>query len=161
MGTYQLIYQSQSLVPFEHEEIVALLAKCRAFNATHDITGLLLYTPDGRFLQVLEGEESAVRCLYLNRISGDPRHFNSRIYSEGPALKRSFPNWPLGFREASANVLRTLLSNVPPDRPGLLVPRPHTRPELMKLLKDFIAHNEVPADLPDPWPADTWHASMH
>ena len=60
MKLYQLIYQSQSLVPFEKEEIVALLAGCRAYNATHNITGLLLYTPDGRFLQVLEGEESIV-----------------------------------------------------------------------------------------------------
>ena len=161
MEIYQLIYQSQSLVPFEKEEIVALLAGCRAYNVTHNITGLLLYTPDGRFLQVLEGEESAVRALYMNVIAADPRHFNARVYSEGPALKRSFPNWPLGFREASANVLRTLLSNVPSDRPGLLIPRPHTRPELMKLLKEFLAHNEVPANLPDPWTADTWHASVH
>ena len=161
MGTYQLIYQSQSLVPFEKEEIVTLLAGCRAYNVAHQITGLLLYTPDGRFLQVLEGEESTLRNLYLNRISVDPRHFNSRVYGEGPALKRSFPNWPLGYREASATVLRTLLSNVPPDRPGLLVPRPHTRPELMKLLHEFLAHNEVGAHLPDPWTADTRHASVY
>ena len=161
MRIHQLIYQSQSLVPFEKEDIVTLLTKCRAYNAAHNITGLLLYTPDGRFLQVLEGDESAVRSLFLNRISFDPRHFNSRVYSEGPALKRSFPNWPLGFRNATANVLRILLSNVPPDRPGLLVPRPHTRPELMKLLKEFLAQNEVPASLPDPWTADTRHASVH
>ena len=63
MGLYQLIYQSQSLVPFEKEEIVTLLARCRAYNTTHNITGLLLYTLDGRFLQVLEGEESIVRSL--------------------------------------------------------------------------------------------------
>ena len=50
MGLYQLICQSQSLVPFEKEEIVTLLAGCRAYNTTHNITGLLLYTPDGRFL---------------------------------------------------------------------------------------------------------------
>ena len=161
MEIYQLIYQSQSLVPFKKEEIVTLLANCRAYNTTHNITGLVLYTPDGRFLQVLEGDENAVRSLYLNRISADPRHFISRIYSEGPALKRSFPTWPLGFREASANVLRTLLSNVPPDRPGLLVPRPHTRPELLKLLKEFLAHCDVAAHLPDPWTADTRHASVH
>ena len=160
MGTYQLIYQSQSLVPFEKEEIMTLLAICRAYNAAHGITGLLLYTPDGRFLQVLEGEESAVRRLYLNRISADPRQFGCRVYGEGPALKRSFPDWPLGFREATANVLRTLLSNVPPDRPGLLVPRPHTRPELLKLLKEFLAHNEVDANLPDPWATDSWPVSV-
>ena len=151
MGLYQLIYQSQSLVPFEKEEIVTLLARCRAYNTTHNITGLLLYTLDGRFLQVLEGEESIVRSLYLNKISTDPRQFSCRIYSEGPTLKRSFPNWPLGFRNASADVLRTLLGNVPPDRPGLLVPRPHTRPELLKLLQEFLTNGEVKASQEDPW----------
>ena len=160
MGVYQLIYQSQSLVPFEKEEMVTLLATCRTYNAAHHITGLLLYTPDGRFLQVLEGDESIVRSLYLNKIATDPRHFNCRVYGEGPALKRTFPDWPLGFREATANVLRTLLSNVPPDRPGLLVPRPHTRPELLKLLKEFLAHNEVDANLPDPWATDSWPVSV-
>ena len=160
MRVYQLIYQSQSLVPFEKEEMVTLLATCRAYNAAHHITGLLLYTPDGRFLQVLEGDESIVRSLYLNKIAADSRQFNCRVYGEGPALKRSFPDWPMGFREATANVLRTLLSNVPPDRPGLLVPRPHTRPELLKLLKEFLAHSEVNVNLPDPWAADSWPVSV-
>ena len=161
MEIHQLIYQSQSLIPFENEEIMTLLANCRPYNAAHGVTGLLLYTPDGRFLQVLEGEESVVHGLYQNRIAKDPRHFNSRIYGEGPALKRSFPNWPLGFRKAGPHVLRTLLSYVPPDWPGLLIPRPHTRSELLKLLDDFLTHNEVDATLPDPWTADFRYARVH
>ncbi|ALW85860.1 hypothetical protein AUC43_12605 [Hymenobacter sedentarius] len=146
MGLYQLIYQSQSLVPFETPELTALMHQARAFNRIHHITGLLLYTPDGRFLQVLEGEEEEVRDLYYNHIVFDPRHFNCRVLAEGPCQRRNFADWTMGFRVAQAQDLRKLLSPVPPDIPGLLVPRPHTRPELLELLLDFVANCET-----EPW----------
>lgn len=139
METYQLVYQSQSLVPFALAELAELLRRARAYNRRQDLTGILLYTPDGRFLQVLEGPAPAVRHLYFNRIAPDPRHGDVRVFSEGPALWRSFAGWPLAFCTASATDLRTLLSSVPPDTPALLVPRAHTRPELMALLLDFAA----------------------
>ena len=34
------------------------------------------------------------------------------------------------------------------------------RPELLKLLKEFLAHNEVDANLPDPWATDSWPVSV-
>ena len=58
-------------------------------------------------------------------------------------------------------MLSNRASNVPSDRPGLLVPRPRTRPELMQLLHEFLATCDVPAHLPDPWAADTRHAELH
>ncbi|MCC3152246.1 BLUF domain-containing protein [Hymenobacter sp. BT770] len=146
MGLYQLIYQSQSLVPFETPELMDLMHQARAFNRTHHITGLLLYTPDGRFLQVLEGEEEVVRDLYYNHIVFDPRHYNCQVLADGPCMRRSFADWTMGFRVAQARDLRKLLSPVPPDIPGLLVPRPHTRPELLELLLDFVANCET-----EPW----------
>ncbi|WP_460549947.1 BLUF domain-containing protein [Hymenobacter daeguensis] len=142
MGAYQLIYQSQSMVPFETPELLTMLRKARAYNARLGITGLLLLTPDGRFLQVLEGRRDDVRALYYQRIAADPRHYNCRVYDEGPCWERAFPQWRMGFRPATAQVLRTLLSYVPPDGPGLLVPRPHTRAELLALLQDFVTTGE-------------------
>jgi hypothetical protein len=147
MGAYQLIYQSQSMVPFEQPELLAMLRKARTNNAHHDITSVLLYTPDGRFLQLIEGRREAVRSLYFNRIVNDPRHFNCRVYDEGPCWERAFPQWRMGFRPATAQVLRTLLSYVPPDGPGLLVPRPHTRAELLALLQDFVATGQIVPEL--------------
>lgn len=146
MHLYQLIYQSQSLVPFETPELTALLMQSRANNLRHAITGLLLYTPDGRFLQVLEGPHKAVRHLYHRRIAVDPRHFSCRVLSEGPCQHRAFADWRMGFRVAQPQHLRTLLGYMPPDSPALLVPRPHTRPELLELLHDFVAQCEV-----EPW----------
>jgi hypothetical protein len=147
MGAYQLIYLSRSMVPFDTPEMVSLLQKCRANNTLLDITGLLLYTPDGRFLHVLEGRRDAVRHLYLNRISHDPRHFDIRVLDEGPCWERTFPQWRMGFRPATAQHLRTLLSYVPPDGSGLLVPRPHTRTELLDLLQEFVATGEITPEL--------------
>ena len=146
MALYQLIYQSQSLVPFETPELTALLRQSRAYNRAHHLTGLLLYTPDGRFLQVLEGEQSAVRDLYYKNIVMDPRHFNCRVLTDGPTLRRSFADWTMGFRMATALDLRHLLQLVPPDGPALRVPRPHTRPELLELLHEFVANGET-----EPW----------
>ena len=146
MRLYQLIYQSQSLVPFDAPELTALLVQCRASNARTGITGLLLYTPDGRFLQVLEGECAAVRQLYYQRIVADPRHFGCRVLSEGECQHRGFADWRMGFRVAQPWHLRTLLGYVPPDSPALLVPRPHTHPELLALLRDFVTQCQT-----EPW----------
>lgn len=142
MSLYQILYQSQSLVPFEPLELAALLHHSRANNEQRAISGILLYTPDGRFLQVLEGEDEAVRRLYHQRIVADPRHYNCRVLSEGPCQHRSFPNWPMGFRHAHAHHLRTLLGTTQANNQSLLVPRPHTRPELLALLLELAASGE-------------------
>ena len=151
MALYQLIYQSLALIPFETPDLTALLHRCCSYNQRHDITGLLLYTQDGRFLQVLEGEEHEVRRLHFNSIAMDPRHHSCRILSEGPCAQRSFAGWAMGFRLATPRDFRTLLSSVPPDSRGLLVPRPRTRPELMLLLHQFIESGEVEATIEHPW----------
>lgn len=151
MALYQLIYQSISLVPFEEPELVALLEKSRGYNCQRHLSGLLLYTADGRFFQVLEGEQEAVRHLYFNRIVADPRHHLCRVFSEGPCPKRTFADWTMGFRRALPLHLRTLLSPVPSDIPGLLIPRPHTRAELMGLLTNFLEECEVETAREVPW----------
>ncbi|WP_210515842.1 BLUF domain-containing protein [Hymenobacter terricola] len=151
MSLYQLIYQSQSLVPFEARELQALLTSSRANNQQLGISGMLLYTPDGRFLQVLEGDQQAVRTLYYHHILADPRHHSCRVLCEGHCLRRSFADWSLAYRAAQAPDLRTLLGYVPPDTPALLVPRPRTRPELVELLLEFMSKGE----------ANSWLEAQH
>ena len=142
MGLYQLVYQSQSLVPFETPDLLALLRQARSYNQRHDITGLLLYTPDGRFLQVLEGEQAAVQHLYYDQIVADPRHWQCQVVGEGPCRYRSFTDWSMGFRLAHPQDLRIWLGYVSPDSPALFMPRPHTRPELLALLCEFVAQGD-------------------
>lgn len=136
MSTYQLLYQSQSLVPFGPRELDELLARARARNQPLGLNSILLYTPDGRFLQFIEGPREAVRALYEVRLLADPRHYNCQLLSEGPSETASFSGFPMRFFPAQALDLRRLLAPVPV--PGaLLVPRPHTRPEFVELLLEF------------------------
>lgn len=145
MNLYQLIYQSQSLVPFGTPELTALLNQCRAYNQAHGISGILLYTPGGKFLQVLEGTQAAVQNLYQHRIVADPRHTNCRVFGEGPCQRRTFADWTMAFRAAPDLDLRTLLDYVSlgNDNLALLMLRPPIRLELLELLLDFMADGET------------------
>ena len=60
-------------------------------NLAVGLTGLLL-TVHGHFIQALEGDINAVRSTYA-RISMDPRHYDQRIISQGPAERRLFGDW--------------------------------------------------------------------
>lgn len=99
-----LVYVSSANTLFSPSELVDLLAQCHEQNATVGITGMLLYK-DGNFMQVLEGEEEAVRALH-SKISRDPRHQGLLTLAQGPLAERQFPDWSMGFRDLNAaNVL--------------------------------------------------------
>ena len=138
MGLYHLIYQSQALVPFSDPELTALLHQCRAHNRQVHVTGLLLHAPDGRFLQILEGEEAAVRQLYYESILSDPRHYQCQVLGEGNCAERSFADWSMGFRVAQAEELQALLQHGALNAPTRLGPKPTIRPELLELLLNFV-----------------------
>ncbi len=53
---------------------------------------------NGNFMQVLEGDEEAVRGLY-ERIAEDPRHGGEITLQEGFVEERQFPDWSMGFRD--------------------------------------------------------------
>ncbi|AHJ97829.1 BLUF domain-containing protein [Hymenobacter swuensis] len=138
MSLYHLVYQSQALVPFTVPELTELLKQARAHNQQLHVTGLLLHSSDGRFLQVLEGEEADVRQLYYQRIQPDPRHYHCLVLGEGRCTRRSFAKWDMGFYVAQADDITTLLQSsavLPPDNTGR---QPTISPELITLLLDFV-----------------------
>ena len=138
MNLHQLVYQSRALIFFEAADLADLLSKSRIYNRDHGITGLLLFTPDGRYLQLLEGDRAVVHELY-HHIEADPRHADCRIISEAPSAARCFANWHMAYRPAQAVTLRTLLAPViPPDSAALLLPRPRPHVEFVELLLDFV-----------------------
>ena len=139
MGLYHLVYQSQALVPFAATELTALLQQSRRHNQQTHITGLLLHSPDGRFLQILEGEDADVRQLYYQLIASDPRHHQCRVLGEGSCAERSFADWSMGFLVAQEKQLHALLENSSLNAPTRLGPKPTIRPELLKLLLEFVA----------------------
>lgn len=103
---YHVIYVSSASRLMDVEELGALLSKSRDYNSRHGITGVLLYR-DGNFLQILEGDESAVRAIF-SRISCDPRHRGLITLSEGPSERREFPEWWMGFREMKLSEVELL-----------------------------------------------------
>ena len=123
--------------------LAGLLHQCRTYNQQHDITGVLLHTPEGRFLQVLEGPETAVRHLYYHAILSDSRHHHCQVLGEGPWPQRSFATWTMGFRHAQPHDLRTLLGEAASDDLGLM-PRPYPRPQLLGLVLDFMKNDLIP-----------------
>lgn len=146
MGLYHLLYHSQARQPFDPPALTALLHQARAFNREHHLSGLLLHTPDGRFFQILEGEEAVVRALYYDHIVPDPRHHSCRLVGAGACAERSFADWNMGFRVANAAELHALLAAGTPHALVLFAPQPRVRPELLKRLLDFVAHHELESD---------------
>jgi hypothetical protein len=99
-ATFQLIYSSKAEHPFTASELLSLLERARAFNASHDISGLLLYA-DGRFIQVLEGAPEVIQSLQL-RIENDPRHDHVRVLMQRRIAHRDFAEWHMAFRQVDA-----------------------------------------------------------
>ena len=91
----EIVYTSSAIKPFSEDQLIALLQKSRTNNAPLGITGMLLYK-NGEFMQVLEGEENAVRSL-SKRIAADPRHTNFKVLMDRPCTDREFPDWSMGF----------------------------------------------------------------
>ena len=95
---FQLIYSSRATRPFSDEDLRGLLRRARAKNEALNITGVLIHR-QGRFAQLLEGDESVVRDLYAT-ICEDDRHTDLVGHREEPVASRLFPNWWMGFEHA-------------------------------------------------------------
>lgn len=94
---YHLVYISSAKPGFGKAQMRALLDRSRRKNTMLGITGLMLHH-EGKILQVLEGEERAVRALY-EVIQADPRHTGCTVLLEEAAPARQYPHWPMTFRD--------------------------------------------------------------
>lgn len=89
----QLLYISSVTRAASDERVGEILATSRRNNAAAGVTGLLLY--DGkRFLQALEGSETAVSTIY-ERIKRDTRHRGIVLLSSKIVETRSFGEWSM------------------------------------------------------------------
>jgi hypothetical protein len=93
---HQIIYMSYAVAPLTNAQLYHLLALARRRNTELAITGILLYGNE-RFMQVLEGEEDAVRTLY-ELIKRDSRHQNVIMYVDKPITRRTFMEWAMAFQ---------------------------------------------------------------
>ena len=105
MQLYFLIYVSIASDELGSEELLDLLRISRENNLRDDITGLLLYK-ERRFMQLLEGPETAV-CATYARITRDARHHDATVLLEGETNERDFVDWTMGFHDLDDEVARS------------------------------------------------------
>ena len=130
---YQLLYHSRATAQLGEAELPELLERARHYNAEHHITGLLLHS-NGYFVQVLEGEETAVRDLFA-KIQQDPRHQEVEMVRQGPGPRR-FAEWSMGFGHVAEPKLRQTLNAIDLEWP-FRVPNIDD-PHLQALLDAFV-----------------------
>ncbi len=95
MELKQIIYAS-SLAPGQDENCLEEILKTAvANNRKNGFTGLLLYV-NRSFLQVLEGESTALDALF-EKIRKDPRHTRPWTLSSALVAKREFADWSMGL----------------------------------------------------------------
>ena len=96
---FQLGYVSAATVDFSADDLIELLTKARVNNAKLGVTGMLL-CHEGSFIQILEGEQSAVEKLYRH-IAKDTRHAETMLLFRATATERAFDQWTMGFHRLS------------------------------------------------------------
>ncbi|RIJ22211.1 BLUF domain-containing protein [Henriciella barbarensis] len=92
----RLIYLSKARPSLHGDALYDLLAAARDHNRRAAITGLLIQQ-DQFCLQVIEGDEAAVRGSFA-RIRRDWRHENCHVIFHDDVPGRLFPGWPLAYR---------------------------------------------------------------
>lgn len=108
-----LIYFSKSSGLLSEESLQQILRESREWNVEHGITGMLVYVEgkfltgdqnnaetilEGRFIQVLEGNEADVQEIY-EKIRADRRHTGLVVLKKGIMSDRSFTDWAMGFKQ--------------------------------------------------------------
>lgn len=131
---HTLLYRSQAVHPFPHPSDLDILRSAWANNRRNGITGFLVRTRH-HFVQFVEGPRDAVHRLHEELIV-DPRHVAFEVLAEGPAERRQFPDWSMGYAEFEEDdrlkqVFRTAVGPATESREAI--------PPLLACMKDIAA----------------------
>jgi len=138
----RIIYCSQATTDGSPEELVALLELSRRNNERGGLSGMLLYSSQS-FLQVLEGEETALTSTY-DRILRDDRHMNLRLLMDADVAAPMFPDWTMGFDHVDDDELADSLDGFTPATTYPLVnPDLITNAAVATTLLGLYARNKV------------------
>jgi hypothetical protein len=133
------VYTSTATRHLTEDDLAELLRQCLRNNARVGLTGLLLYR-DGRFMQVLEGPDDAVRDVFAV-IAADDRHSEVRLLLDEGITERAFPDWGMAFRTVDDATARQLDGyDEFLDRPAVAAARPDAPSRARWLLEWFRSH---------------------
>ena len=88
------LYVSRAVGPQTTTVTGSILLSAQAYNQLHGISGVLCQG-QGLYLQVLEGDRSAINRLYA-RIIRDPRHKDVELLQLEEISERRFSGWTMG-----------------------------------------------------------------
>lgn len=116
MGLQSIAYVSTAVRLLDENQLLELLTTSRERNRREDVTGLLLYS-NGRFIQCIEGPETALRNLYAD-IQVDSRHKNVTLLVDEPINGRDFGSWTMGYVPLDGKAFDSLLASNWPLKEG-------------------------------------------
>ena len=99
----QSVYWSVATEPMPKSKLYKILVEARVNNKLSNVTGLLVFV-DGRFLQVLEGDQGVVSSL-LDKISNDSRHKDLKVVYKTNIEQRTFASWQMAYVSLSPKEL--------------------------------------------------------
>lgn len=109
----RLLYYSIASREMTMMDLKGILDVARKNNHQRDITGMLCFDNE-YFLQILEGEPTAVSELFLI-IGNDERHHDVTIMGVQSIEKRAFGEWNMGYA-GSSEVLQAQLATLKIDK---------------------------------------------
>ncbi|MFM9999774.1 MAG: BLUF domain-containing protein [Burkholderiaceae bacterium] len=95
----RILYASRAVGPQTSTVTASILAVAQEHNRRNGITGILCQG-QGLYLQVIEGERSAINQLYA-RIQRDRRHNDVEMLSFAEIADRRFPDWSMAHVDLS------------------------------------------------------------
>jgi hypothetical protein len=113
---FQLLYISSATRPLLRIDVESILFTARRYNRNRQITGMLISSPS-HFMQVLEGDEVAVRQIY-DRICADPRHRAHVILREMEVAERQFGEWTMASHVVRDSELAGAINDISPGIAG-------------------------------------------
>ena len=133
------VYTSTATRDLTDDDLAELLRQCVRNNEESGLTGMLLHR-DGRFMQVLEGPDDAVRDVF-SVIAADTRHTEVRLLLDESITERAFPAWKMAFRTVDDETVRRLEGYDDfLDRPAEAAARPDAPSRARWLLEWFRSH---------------------
>ena len=97
----RLLYVSKPVGPITTHVTASLLENSRLSNKKSEITGVLCQG-SGIYMQVLEGERTAVNALY-SRIIADTRHHQVELLSFEEVDQRRYGQWSMALVQLSVD----------------------------------------------------------
>lgn len=115
-----MVYTSVATDAMDQADVFTIVQKSAHNNMSRDITGFLIYG-EGRFLQLIEGEEANLRHL-LAILKTDPRHKGINVVVDEPIAQRRFGRWRMQRvtrDETAMGEIRQTLADGPSGRAAL------------------------------------------